>query len=49
MTPPLPPDVEPCPAPVYQPPLWIWALALAVPLALIGAGMLMGAMWQCAF
>lgn len=31
------------------PPLWVWALALAVPLVPIGAGMLMGAMWQCAF
>ena len=29
MTPRLPPDVEPRPEPVYSPPLWIWALALA--------------------
>lgn len=45
MTPRLPPDVEPCPEPVYSPPLWIWALALAVPLALFGAGYAVG-VWQ---
>lgn len=46
MTPPLPPDVEPCPPPVYSPPLWVWLLAAALWLAPIGAGYAL-ATWQC--